>query len=216
MAVLNFERIDGTQSLKFQLAATANGVVLKNDSGNLDIRNAGDTAFANTNVADIILNGSTYTTALAPSASQTASYTLTLPVNTGTTGQVLSTDGSGVLSWVSAASTSACLSYKTTSLAFGAGATTSIFTLPANAVIDSIQVIVDTAFNGTPTLSVGIAANNSKYVGSGDNNLTVAAAWTVYPSLPADSSSEALNIYYSAGSASTGTARVLVSYAVPA
>jgi len=37
---------------------------------------------------------------LAKSLSQSATYTLTLPVNAGTNGYVLQTDGSGVLSWV--------------------------------------------------------------------------------------------------------------------
>jgi FtsZ-binding cell division protein ZapB len=36
------------------------------------------------------------------SGSQSANYVLTLPVNAGTTGQVLSTDGAGVLSWTTA------------------------------------------------------------------------------------------------------------------
>ena len=217
MTVANFQKINGTQTTTFQLAAASGGgVILQNDSGNLDVRNSSNTAFANINVGDMILQGGTYTVTLQPSSSQTSTYALTLPVTAGSVGQVLSTDGTGVLSWVSAASTSACLSYVSTSFAFGSSSTVSMFTLPANAVIDTVQVVVDTAFNGTPTVSIGNTANNSKYMGSGDSNLLVAANWEVTPSLSPDASSEALNIYYSAGSATSGAARVLVAYSVPA
>jgi hypothetical protein len=41
----------------------------------------------------------------APPHSAAASYTLTLPNDDGTTGQVLSTDGSGILDWINVAST---------------------------------------------------------------------------------------------------------------
>jgi len=217
MTVLSYERLDGTTSLKFTLAAaTGTGVVLKNDSGSLDVRNTADTAFKNINVAEAFLQGTTYYVGLQPSSSASASYTLTMPVSAGSTGQILSTDGTGVLSWVSAGSTAACLTYKTTTLTFGSSSTVSIMTLPANAIIDTVQVDVDTAFDGTPTMSVGITANNSKYFGTGDANLNVAAQWETSPGLPADASSEAINIYYTPGSSTVGSARVLISYAVPA
>jgi hypothetical protein len=41
-----------------------------------------------------------YTVTINPSASTPASYSLTLPINDGSSGQILRTDGSGVLSWV--------------------------------------------------------------------------------------------------------------------
>jgi hypothetical protein len=44
--------------------------------------------------------GGAYSTTLASSNSATAAYTLTLPVNAGTNGYVLQTDGSGNTSWV--------------------------------------------------------------------------------------------------------------------
>lgn len=55
-------------------------------------------------------NGTDTVTIKAP-ASLAAAYVLTLPVDDGASGEVLSTDGSGVLSWVSNASTN---SFKTT------------------------------------------------------------------------------------------------------
>ena len=54
----------------------------------------GTTGFEMSNSTD------TYSVFLLASNSMSADYTLTLPVDDGTTGQVLSTNGSGVLSWI--------------------------------------------------------------------------------------------------------------------
>lgn len=50
-------------------------------------------------------SGTNFAAIQAP-ASLAADYTLTLPIDDGTSGQVLSTDGSGVLSWIAAGSVS--------------------------------------------------------------------------------------------------------------
>lgn len=207
-------KIVGTQAGKFILGLT--GVTLKNSAGNLQVRNNADTAFADASVANVVVNGTTYNVSIGASASQTANYALTLPVDDGSPNQVLSTDGAGVLSWVSAASTADHWKVDTTSFAFGSASTVSMFTLPANAVIDRVTVIVDTAFDGTPTMSVGVSGNASKYVASGDTLLTVADRYDVPNQSAAVGTSEALEIAYSAGGATLGAGRVLVSYAVPA
>ena len=105
----------------------------------------------------------------------------------------------------------------TTSLAFGTTSPLSMFTLPANAVVMMVKVIIDTSFNNTPSLSVGVAGTTSKYLGTGDVDLT-ASAGTVFeiaPGLPANGSTEALIATYSAGGASAGAARILVEYVIP-
>lgn len=209
-------KIRGTQVAYFILGFL--GVRLKNSSGNLHVRNNGDTGFADVQAKDVIVsnNSTTYDVTVTTSGSQAADYTLTLPVDTGSTGQVLATDGSGVLSWVSAASTDACWKVETTTVNFGSGSTISAFTLPANSIIDKVMVIVDTAFDGTPTISVGDSGNNSKFMGSGDNLLTLADRFDVFVQEPAVGTSTAVEIYYSAGGASVGSARVLCTYATPA
>lgn len=55
----------------------------------------------------ILLNGSTSGTITLQPAAAAGTYTLTLPTDDGTVGQVLRTDGSGVLSWVNVTSTAA-------------------------------------------------------------------------------------------------------------
>ena len=233
MSVLNFIKVDGTQTSAFQLAATAGGVVLKNNSGALIVKATGGSTDTTVTASEYFASGDTglvinsdatssgadWTLSLArPATGMTAAWTLTLPPNAGSPNQVLQTNGSGVTTWVDAASGATDVT-DTTNLAFGSGGTVAMFTLPANAVIMSIGVIVDTAFDGsgpTPSMSVGISADHSKYVGSADVQLAEAAGWWIYPNLPADVSSEALVIYFTAGGgASVGAARVLVSFCIP-
>jgi len=152
-----------------------------------------------------------------PTSGMGAAYTLTLPTDDGSPSQVLQTDGSGVLSWVSAGGSVADkMSVDTTSLAFGTASPVTLFTTPANAVIHKVQVIIDTTFTGTPTLTVGLLGNTAKYMGSGQNSLlgTAEDIYETNPGKPA--ASEALTATYAAGGAGAGAARILVFYSVPA
>lgn len=207
------------------------GVRLKDSTGNLVVRNTGDTADANVTAAKVSVSGDIFEvnsdaantgadwkyTIQRPTSGMIASVTLTLPVDDGTANQVLQTDGNGILSWASASSTSSCDKIDTTSLAFGSVSPVAMFTTGAADVIERIEVIIDTAFNGTPTMSVGIVGTVSKYLGSSDVDLTATAGtvFSIHPGLPA-AGAESLIITYSAGSASAGAARVLVYFATPA
>jgi len=194
------------------------GVSIKNNSGVLDVKNNADTAYASVKSQDVTLFNNTagFGNTIQSGATQAANYTYTLPLTDGTAGQVLQTDGSGVLDWVSAGSTAACWTVDSTALAFGSSSPVTMFTLPANAVIDSVIVIVDTAFDGTPTMSVGVNGGSaSKYVGSGDVLLTVADRYEIPNQIAPVGTTEALEITYAAGGATVGAARVLVTYAVP-
>lgn len=216
MTVKNYDKLDGTTVNKFQLEAAANGAQLKNTSGavGVDVRNGADSAFGNVAVAEVKLTGSTYVTSLKSSASQSASYTITMPTTAGSPNQILSTDGSGVTSWVNAASGATDVT-DTTSFAFGSGSTVTMFTLPANSVIECITVVVDTAFDTAASASIGVSGNASKYMGAGDMNLQVAAGWSVYPNILPVGTTEALEIAYSAAGATAGAARVIVNYSNP-
>jgi hypothetical protein len=206
----------GTQTGRFILGLT--GVSLKNNAGDLQVRNNADSAFAGATVEDIAIHNNTagFSNTIRTQSTQAANYVYDLPLDAGSVGQVLSTDGSGLLSWVSAASTDANWKVETTTINFGSGATTAAFTLPVNAIIDKVMVLVDTAFDGTPTLSVGDSGNNSRFMGSGDNLLTLADRFDVFNQVAAVGSTTAVEIYYSAGGATVGSARVLCTYAVPA
>ena len=223
-----FSDLLGTVGAYFKLGIS--GVRLKNSSGNLLIRNTGDSADAevtaskvNVSGNDLVLNSDAagsgadwLYTLTRPGSGMTAAVALTLPVDDGTPNQVLKTDGSGALSWTSAADTSACDKVDTTSLAFGTSSPLSLFSTGAADVITKIQIIIDTAFDGTPSLSIGISGTTSKYMASTAVDLTAAAAtiFEVHPGLGAQGA-EALIATYSAGGAAAGAARILVYYGTP-
>jgi hypothetical protein len=93
-----------------------------------------------------------------------------------------------------------------------------MFTLPANAVLDRVSIIIDTAFDGAPTMSVGVSGTASKYVASTEVDLTATAEtrFDIMCAKTANGSTEALIITYSAGGATAGAARVIVDYSIPA
>lgn len=220
----------GTVRDNFRLGLS--GVRLKNSSGNLLVRNTGDTADAEATVSKLNISGNVVDinsdaagagadwkfTIQRPSTGMTSAVTLTLPVDDGTSGQVLSTDGVGVLSWVSAGDTALADKMDTTTLAFGSTSPVTMFNLGANDIIDKIKVVIDTAFNGSPSASVGITGTTSKYLAATDIDLTQAAetVFEIHPGKPAPGSTESLIITYAAGGASAGSARFIVFYGTPA
>ena len=84
-------------------------------------------------------------------------------------------------------------------------------------MVHEVEVVIDTPFTGTPSASVGISGTVSKYMAATQLDLTAAAAtsYVVNPSLAASGTAESLIITYSAGGASAGSARALVTYSVP-
>lgn len=221
----------GTMLGYFRLGST--GPRLKASGANLLVRNPGDSADAAITVSTVNVSGNGFTinsdaagsgadwayTINRPASGMTAAVTLTLPVDDGTNGQVLATDGSGNLSWVSAASTDACVKVDSTALAHNSSSTVAMLTLPANAQVVLVRVYVDTAFNATgpATMSVGTAGSASKYMGATSVDLTTVGSYEVTPGEIPSGSTEAIQIAFSAGtSASAGAARVEVHYAIPA
>lgn len=105
----------------------------------------------------------------------------------------------------------------TTTIAFGDSSPVSMFTLPANAVVEYVKVIVDTAFNGTaPTVSIGIVGTTSKFMATTENDLKTTG---IYEKSCADvatsGSTQAIIATYAADSSSAGSARVIVGYSIP-
>lgn len=209
------------------------GVQLKNDSGALAVRNAADNADAALTTSKVNVSGDALDlnsdaagaaadwkyTLQRPASGMSAAVTLTLPVDDGSPNQVLATDGSGVLSWVSAASTASSATVDTTTIAYDATSPVACFTLPANAIVDEVEVVIDTPFNGTaPSMSVGISGTTSKYMGATGNNLKDGSGtrFVAHPNHPAVGATEDIIVTLNADSSSAGSARVLVTYSVPA
>ena len=225
-----FPKLMGTVAGYFKIGL--GGVRLKNSSANLIVRNTDDSADANITAAQVNVSGNSivinsdaaesgadYKITLArPSSGMSANYTLTLPVDDGSSGQVLQTDGSGNLSFVSAGSTSACITTDSTTVAYNASSPVAAITLPANAVVESVEVIIDTPYSGgSPSLSVGVSGTTSKYLGTTDVDLTASAKsrFQTFPNEPASGSTEAVIVTLSPDTCDAGSARVLVNYRVP-
>lgn len=221
----------GTSLDKLQIGIGATAVSLKQVAGKLRARNKADSA-------DVVVVGSVIAasgdflqlnedaagagadwlmTLARPAAGMTAARTITFPGEAPTAGFALVTDGSGQLSFSAIAAGNDKVITDTTTLAFGSAASVAMFNLPALAVVHSVNVVIDTAFNGTPSLSVGIAGTVSKYLGATSVDLTQPAAtsFAVEPSLVAAAGIEALIATYAAGAATAGSARILVAYSIP-
>lgn len=224
-----FNDLLGTLRATFKIGGTA-GVVLKNSTGNLLIRNTGDSADAQVTASKLNMSGDALDinsdaaaagadwkyTLQRPASGMTAAVVLTLPPDDGSPSQVLQTDGSGNLTWVSAGSTANAEKMDTTNLAFGTASPLSLFSTAATDILSKVQVVIDTPFNGTPSLSIGVTGTTSKYMGTTDVDLTAATGtvFEVHPGLPA-AGVEALIATYTAGGASAGAARILVTRVSP-
>lgn len=222
-----FSDMWGTTKGYFKIGGTA-GVRLKNNAGALLVRDTADAADSPITASKVNVSGDAVDinsdaagsgadwkyTVQRPAAGMTAAVTLTLPVDDGLAGQVLKTDGAGALAWVDAPNLSDKLD--TTALAFGTASPVAMFTTGAADIVDYIDVIIDTAFDKAPTISVGISTATSKYLGTTDVDLKAAAGtvFTVHPGLNAQGS-EALIITYVADAATVGAARIIVHYATP-
>lgn len=224
-----FSDLLGTLAGYLKIGGTT-GVRLKNSSGNLLVRNTADSADAEVTASKVNVSGNVVdinSDAAAtgadwlyrlqrPASGMTAAVTLTLPPDDGSPSQVLQTDGSGVLSWASAGSTANAEKVDTTTLAFGSSSPLALFSTAAADIITKIQVVIDTSFNGTPSLSIGISGTTSKYMAATDVDLAAAAGtvFEVHPGLAAQGV-EALIATYAAGGASAGSARILVTRVTP-
>lgn len=222
-----FDDLLGTIATRFRIGLQ--GVNLRTISNQLAIRNTADSADAPITAATINLSGDsfiinsdavgtgtdrTYTLA-RPLTGVAANLSLTLPPTAGSPGQVISTDGAGNLTFVAVGGSSDKMTTDTTSIAFGSTSPIALFTLPANAVVQAVRVYVDTVFNGTPSLSIGITGTTSKYTASNQVDLLTATIYRIYPGLVPIGTTENLIATYSAGSATVGAGRIEFDYVIP-
>ena len=180
-------------------------------------------------VANALVAGTVYTNAQpnVTSLGTLANLNVNGPANLGAVGNVvitggsagfiLSTDGLGNLTFVAPISGASAWKVDSTTIAFGASATTTAMTLPANAIVDKVSVIIDTPFNGTaPTMSVGLQGGTGfEYAAVGDINLKVGDRYDMPSQLAAVGTSQVIDILYTADGSSAGSARVLITYAIP-
>lgn len=136
----------------------------------------------------------------------------------GSAGDVLTTDGSGNLSFQATQTIGDTWKADSTTVNYNSSATIPAMTLPANAIVDKVSVIVDTVFTGTaPTMTVGLQGGTGfEYVSAGDANLKVGDRYDVPNQIPPTGSSGNIEILYTADGSGAGAARVVVTYTIPA
>lgn len=145
--------------------------------------------------------------------------TINLPPDSGSTDQALLTDGDGNLSWGSVATGENALKSDEEVITPASGATTAMFIPPEGALIHRVKVSVEGAFDGTPTLTVGVSSTAARYMQATQNELgEIDTIWEVMPlykdsaPLPAD---REVQVAFDGGGATVGSARVVVVYSNP-
>jgi hypothetical protein len=153
--------------------------------------------YGGTTSGHIILQNSanSYTTTLQSSSSQASSLTFTLPQNSGSAGQVLSTDGAGVTSWVTASgglasyavsvvtangvSATAATTSTTTALTFSLGAITPSYVnllsigVGPQQVSSNVAIGLNSLYNNYGGMSVAIGDGSLNPSTSGSNNMGI-------------------------------------------
>jgi hypothetical protein len=137
-------------------------------------------------------------------------------ISGGNAGEFLSTDGNGNLSW-SAPQPVGMMTVVSTPFVVSSNATISAFTLPANAIVDTVSIIVDSAFSGGTgaTITVGPQGIPTQFAGAGDSDLTTVGRYDVPSSVGPVGTPINVELYYTAAGASGGSGRVLITYALP-
>lgn len=229
-----FKNLLGTVRTTFQLGL--GGPRVKSNSGAIEARNAADNAYANMHMAlarvfgeyielnsDAAESGADWYMRLErPTTGMTTNIRVIMPTGTPSPNDVwrVASYSGGLVTMeyaaISAGATNQIL-VDETDLAFGSSSPLALLTKPANAGVPWVKIIIDEPFDGTPTVSIGISGQTSKYVAASYVDLT-AAAGTVFDidmGLEAPGSTEDLIATFSAGSATEGAARIQVAYLIP-
>jgi hypothetical protein len=170
--------IDGASSIGGSTAINTTGTVksgAQTVAGNVTI--LGNSTTAN----KLVLNdkGSANSVALKAPDTLVSSLTLELPSSSGSNGQVLATNGSGILSWVSAATGSVTNITGTAPISVATGTSTPVISMPqANSATNGYLSSVDwTAFNSKQAAGNYITAltGDVTATGPGSSAATLAA-----------------------------------------
>lgn len=190
-------------------------IQIKDVTGVVQTRNAADSAFAEAAVAKIRIQNTNAVNAVILSApgGLGASQTYVLPGVDGSTGQILSTDGAGNLSWVDTVANANLTQVESFTEATSSPLT--IFTPPANAIIMEISIVVDTAAGAsTPTVEVGVSGTPDLYMAATDTDLLTQGTYTLRPLADVTGTPSAVILTITVAG-QTFTGRVYVTYANP-
>lgn len=219
-----------------KLALGIFGPQLKNESDDVAARNNADSGYAAVRAAlvkvygdDILLNagaagsGDDYKLTLSrPSTGMTHDLQIVVPSGDPAPGQALTvasfTSNVVVLAYTTIAGGDDKIVVDTTTVAYGDSSPITAFTKPANAIVDEVEVIIDTPYDDpTASLSVGITGTTSKYMPTTALDLTADAktSFCYKANEQAVGTTEGIIVTLSAGSSTAGSARVLIRYSIP-
>lgn len=203
----------GTMKAYFNIGT----IRLTDNSSTLDLKDkATNTNYKPVGVSQLKLKGSSSGEAIIQ-APATASGTFTWPADDGETNEVLQTDGNGGLDWATVATSNNSMLAQTEIVAYNSSSPIVIFTPPANAFIMKVLIDVETTFDGVgANMSVGVAGGTSRYAGTTDVDLALAAVYEIECMYEEDGSPDEVIITFAPGSgAGQGSARVSIIYANP-
>lgn len=157
-------------------------IQVKDSSGVVQMRNSDDTAYADTAINKLRVQGTNATEAVvlnAPAALG-ASPTFVLPGTDGASGQFLQTDGGGNLSFADAQANANLFQFE--NFTETTSSPLAIFTPPDNATIISVFIeITSAAAAAGGTLSVGTGTDPDAYMQTDENDTTEVAVYKVHP-----------------------------------
>lgn len=156
---------------------------IKDDSGVVQMRNAGDTAFVDAAVQKIRIQDGNAVNAvvLTSPGGLGAGVTFTLPGNTGSSGQFLRTDGTGVLSWADAQSNASIVEIESFTEATSSPLTI-IASPPANSTLVGVRLeVTSAAAGGSPTIEIGTSGDTDAYMTATENDILEPCLYMVHP-----------------------------------
>ncbi len=154
---------------------------IKDSAGTVQLRNGGDTAYADTAVNKIRLQGNNATNAVVLTSPNGlgANVTFTWPSAVGSSNQVLAdVGGDGTLGFINVSGNANLIQQESFTEATTSPLT--IFTPPANARL--LRIIIDlqvAAAAGNPTVSVGTAASPALYMTTAESDVKTVATYQV-------------------------------------
>lgn len=199
-----FMDLKGTSQPELQISKGGPklSVVVGSTGAALSLKNAAGTDFAAFAASSLIATGDSIVingdaagagadwkmTLARPASGMTANTTYTLPA-APTNGYILSTDGSGNLSWTAPPSGGASNVSLVKTITLGGSSTgpagTLITAIPANSVVEKIVVVVLAAYNGTnPELYVSdssVPAGGNFYMRNLDSDLSNIDSYIAHP-----------------------------------
>jgi hypothetical protein len=188
-------------------------------NGVIKARNKGDTAYTNVAAHSVEVWGSNATNkiSLTAAADLAGNVTFVLPATDGSNGQLMKTNGSAVLSFVDPSS-NGVLSQSSAFSQTNEGTPVSIFTPPANAIIETVVVVLGSAYSsGSATLSVGTVADPDRDMDELECDLSLAGRKTVSPySAVGGTPGEIFVTLTNTGGSPTYSGTVYVYYSTPA